>query len=343
MTAVELPQLAAVCLDKVEMRPIAWLDKPFLQRSAFQLIAGPKGVGKGTWLARVTANMTRGVYGRAQNVLLVSSEDSAAIDIRPRLNAAHGDDSRVYLIRSEFALPRDLDRLRDLALKIGDIGLIVIDPVGNHLDGVDTDKEGAIRHALRGLNQLADDLDCTILGIRHLGKARLNGALAAVLGSVAWVDLPRAVLAFAADDEDDMTFHVQVVAGNRSGRSAAQAYRIELRDVGLGEPVTYAVELGESGKSVDQLLATYSVPRGAKRESAKELILRELAKGPQTLDYLKAVAAAETDASGQTVWRAANALKAEGKAKPFNNGPGTPWHWRLTEPIDEVKEAKPHG
>ena len=256
--AAGMPQLAAVCLDKVEMRPIEWLDKPFLQRSAFQLIAGPKGVGKGTWLARVTANMTRGVYGQPRNVLLVSSEDSAAIDIRPRLKAAEGNDSRVCLVRSEFALPRDLGRLRDLALEIGDIGLIVIDPVGNHLDGADTDKEGAIRHALAGLNQLADDLDCTILGIRHLGKARLNGALAAVLGSVAWVDLPRAVLAFAGDDEDDMVFHVQVVAGNRSGRSAAQGYRIELRDVGLGEPVTYAVELGESSKSVDQLLASSS-------------------------------------------------------------------------------------
>jgi hypothetical protein len=329
--AVELPQLAAVCLDKVEMRPIEWLDKPFLQCSAFHLIAGPKGVGKGTWIARITASMTQGVYGAPRNVLLISSEDSAAIDIRPRLKAARGDDSRVFLVKSEFALPRDLGRLRDLALEIGDIGLIVIDPVGNHLGGADTDKEGAIRHALAGLNALADELACTILGIRHLTKSRLNGALASVLGSVAWVDLPRAVLAFAPDDEDDMVFHVEVVAGNRSGRGAAQAYRIDLRDVGLGEDVTYAVELGESGKSVDQLLATASVPRGAKRESAKDLILRELANGPQTLDHIKAVAAAEIDASGQTVWRAANALKAEGKTKSYNSGPGTPWYWRLTE------------
>src|SRR5213593_1743338 len=88
------------------MRPIEWLDKPFLQRSAFQLIAGPKGVGKGTWISRVTAGMTQGAYGQPRNVLLVSSEDSAAIDIRPRLKAAQGDDSRVYLVRSGFALPR---------------------------------------------------------------------------------------------------------------------------------------------------------------------------------------------------------------------------------------------
>lgn len=322
--------LAAVRLDAVEMRSIEWLAKPFLQRSAFQLVAGPKGVGKGTWIARITANMTMGVYGDPRNVLLVSSEDSAAIDIRPRLRAAGGDDSRVHLVNSVFALPRDLDAMRDLARDIGDVGLIAIDPLGNHLGGVDTDKEGAIRHALHGLNDLADDLDATVLGVRHIGKARQNGALAAVLGSVAFVDLPRAVLMFAPDDEDDSVFHAQVVAGNRSGRSAAQAYRIELRDVGLAERVTYAVELGETGKHVDQLLASGGTTRGTKRANAKEIILRELSKGPQTMEHLKAVGAAE-DISGDTVWRAANELKAEGKAASRNKGRGTPWHWFLTE------------
>jgi hypothetical protein len=182
-----------------------------------------------------------------------------------------------------------------------------------------------------------------VIAVRHLTKTRPNGALAAVLGSTAWVDLPRAVIAFAPDDEDDMIFHAAVVAGNRSGRGAAQGFRIELRDVGLKEPITYAAELGESGKSVDQLLATRLVPKGAKRASVKELILRELKRGPQALDRLKALAADEIDASGETVWRAANGLKAEGKVDRSNSGPGTPWLWYLAEPVsevlDEVKEV----
>jgi hypothetical protein len=172
----------------------------------------------------------------------------------------------------------------------------------------------------------------------------MNGALAAVLGSVAWIDLPRAVLVFAPDDEDDMVFHVQVVAGNRSGRGAAQAFRIELRDVGLTEPVTYAADLGESGKSVDQLLATLNVPKGAKRASVKELILRELAKGERPMDYLKSVAIAEIDASSETTWRAANELKAEGKVAVSNSGSDRKWFWRLRESLDEVRnldESKP--
>ena len=329
--------LSSVVLQTIKPRPIEWIDKPFLQGSAFHLVAGPKGVGKGTWLARVTASVTRGTYGPAVDVLLISTEDSASIDIHPRLKAAGGDAAHVHLITSAFALPDDLDRLRDLALEIGNVGLVVIDPIGNHLKGADTDKEGAVRNAIHGLNALADDLHCIIVGVRHLTKARANGALASVLGSVAWVDLPRAVLAFAPDDEDDLTFHIQVVAGNRSGRCAAQAFRIELKDVGLTEPVTYAAELGESSKNVDQLLTTANLPRGAKRSSVKEIILRELAKGERPMDHLKSVAIAEIDASGETVWRAANELKAERRVAVSNSGTGTPWLWRLKESLDEVR------
>lgn len=336
--------LSAVILKTIKPRTIEWIDKPFLQGSAFHLVAGPKGVGKGTWLARIMAKQTTGVYGANRNVLLVSTEDSAGIDIHPRLKAANGDAAHVHLITSAFTLPDDLDRLRELALEIGNVGAVIIDPIGNHLKGADTDKEGAVRNAIHGLNALADDLTCIIIGVRHLTKARSSGALAAVLGSVAWIDLPRAVLAFAPDDEDDMVFHIQVVAGNRSGRGAAQAFRIELRDVGLTEPVTYAADLGESGKSVDQLLTTSNVPKGAKRESIKELILRELAKGERPMDYLKSVAIAEIDACGETVWRAANELKAEEKVAVGNSGMGTPWLWRLRESLVEVRtpdEPKP--
>lgn len=331
--------LSAVVLKTIKPRAIEWIDKPFLQGSAFHLVAGPKGVGKGTWLARIMASVTKGTYGAALDVLLISTEDSASIDIHPRLKAAGGDAAHVHLITSAFTLPDDLDRLRELALETGKVGLIIIDPIGNHLKGADTDKEGAVRNAIHGLNALADDLHCIIVGVRHLTKARANGALASVLGSVAWVDLPRAVLAFAPDDEDDMVFHVQVVAGNRSGRGAGQAFRIELRDVGLAESVTYAAELGESSKSVDQLLTTSTLPKGAKRESIKELILRELAKGERPMDYLKSVAIAEIDACGETVWRAANELKAERKVACSNSGTGTPWTWRLRESLVEVRTS----
>jgi hypothetical protein len=113
-----------------------------------------------------------------------------------------------------------------------------------------------VRDAIAPLNALADTLNCLIIGVRYPGKNRSHGALASILGSTAWVDTPRAVVMIAADDEDAQLRHIQVVAGNRSLKGSAQAFRIEAANVpGLTEPVTLAVELGASAKSVDDLLA----------------------------------------------------------------------------------------
>jgi hypothetical protein len=300
--------------DEIEMRSIEWRDKPLLQGSAFHLAAGPKGVGKGTWLARKIADTTMGRLGPKRNVLIVSSEDSASIDLKPRLVAAGADHTRWHLVVEELMPPRDLYRIEGLAARLGDVALIVLDPVGNHLGGIDTDKEGLVRFAISGLNKLADDLACMIVGVRHLAKLRIHGALAAVLGSTAWVDVPRAVLAFARDDEDETVFHIQVVAGNRSGRTAAQAYRIELRDVGLKEPITCAVPIGESLKSVDDLLA--APRRESKSANARELILDVLeTDGEQESDALDARVAAETGLTAKTIRNLRGELVAAGLIK----------------------------
>ena len=174
LAAVEVTDLAGtIRADRVTMRSIDWLDKPFLQRSAFELFVGPKGVGKGTKLAAIAADFTNRVHGINSGVIYVSSEDSMEVDTVPRL------------VTRTVRLPNDIDWLAELARTIGNVGLIIIDPIGNHLGGVDTDKEGLVRHAIGGLNDLANDLGNTIIVVRHLTKNTADSALASVLGSTA--------------------------------------------------------------------------------------------------------------------------------------------------------------
>ena len=75
-------------LSDVEMRSIVFLDKPLLQASAFHLVAGRKGMGKGTVLADIAARVNRGELGGKRSVVWIGSEDSAAIDMKPRIVAA---------------------------------------------------------------------------------------------------------------------------------------------------------------------------------------------------------------------------------------------------------------
>lgn len=317
--------LEAIPASAIQMRSIEWLEKPLWQRSAFQLLAGAKGAGKGTYLASLAARISKA----GKNVMFVSSEDSAEIDLVPRLTAAGADTNRCYVISQHVKLPGDIAGLRERAERIGDMGLLVIDPVANHIGASNSNSDAEVRDAISPLNGLADELGCLIVGVRHPGKDRSRGALASILGSVAWVDTPRAVVMIAPDDVDPLTRHIQVVAGNRSLNGGAQAFRLEAVPVeGLTEPITLAVALGDSVKSVDELLSLPAVD--SKSAAARELILDVLEnEGEQESDALDARIASETGLATRTVQNVRVGLKRDGLITnhPLKDGQGTVVRW----------------
>lgn len=306
-------------LTSYTIRKIEWLDKPFLQRSAFHLLAGRKGTCKGTWICGLAARVSRAdLFPEPRSILVVTSEDSVSVDFMPRFIAANGDPAKVKIVCGPFRLPGDLDWLKAQALEIGDVGLIVVDPIGNHLGGGDTDKEGVVREAIGPLNELADDLDTMVVGVRHLGKNSSRGALSSVLGSTAWVDVPRAVIVMAADDEDDRLFHAAVVAGNRGPRGAARALRLTLVSVPPQDEVPLVVAEGESNKDIEALLETKSsASDGSRSGRAREIILDILERdGRQESDSLDARVALEAGIAAKTVKNIRSSLKDAGLIKP---------------------------
>jgi len=96
---------------------------------------------------------------------------------------------------------------------------------------------------------------------------------------------------------------------------SAQAFRIEAVDVpGLDEPITRAVGLGASGKSVEDLLARERPE--SKTSSARTLILDILEnEGTQESDTLDARVVTETGLAVKTVRNTRTKLKDEGLIK----------------------------
>src|SRR5262249_23663849 len=187
----------------VELKPIVFLDKPLLLAAAFHLLCGRKGQGKGTLLALIAAMVMRGLLGPKRNVVWIGSEDSAGVDIIPRIIAAGGDPDRLLLVKEGWIqLPRDLDAIGEAIRDFGDVGVVVIDPVANHIAGTDANTE-QVREAIAPLNKLADEHDAMVFGVRHISeKDASKGVLAAIMGNSAWVQTPRAVLAVARDMDD---------------------------------------------------------------------------------------------------------------------------------------------
>lgn len=323
--------LVATPLTEIEMRSIEWLEKPLWQRSAFELLGGVKGAGKGTYLAGLAARVSQA----GANVLFVSTEDSTAIDLKPRLVAAGAILECCYVIQQHVRLPEHIDQLRELAHDHGGVGLLVIDPVANHIGDRNSNSDAEVRDAIAPLNKLADELACLIIGVRHPGKDRSHGAVASILGSTAWVDTPRAVVMIAVDDVDPATRVIQVVAGNRSLNGSAQAFRIDAVDVpGLAEPITVAVALGESSKDVDELLAP-SKGDESKSAQARELILDILeSEGEQESDTLDARVGKATQLSVRTVQNLRVELGKNGagliRSHPDLDESGQPFRWKVS-------------
>lgn len=329
-------------LEEVEVRSIVFVDKPLLQADAFHLVAGRKGQGKGTLLAEIASRVTRGELGAKRNVVWIGSEDSAAIDIKPRIVAAGGDPARVLIPKDGWIqLPRDYDAIRRAMSDFGYVGMLVVDPIGNHISGKNSDSETDIRDAIAPLNQIADEFQCMAFGVRHLSeKDCRRGVLAAILGSSAWVQVPRAVLAVARDNEDSDISHVQCVAGNRlPAGTPGRMFRIEgVLLPGLENEVTRTAWLGDSSKDVETMLGA---ARGSAIESksahARELILDALeGDGPQESDAFDARIARETGLTVKTIKNLRSTLAGEGliKAHPLQrNEDGTVARWGVARTL----------
>ena len=328
------PALRWQKLADVDMRSIRFVDKPLWQADAFHLLAGRKGQGKGTLLSLLTGQVNRGELGDKRNVVWIGSEDSAAIDIGPRIEAAGGDRSRVLVVASgHVQLPRDVEAIKQAIYDVDQVGMLVIDPVANHTGGKDSNAE-EIRAAIQPLNEIADECKCMVFGVRHLTeKEAKQGVLAAILGSSAWVQVPRAVIAIARDDDDPAIGHAQCVAGNRlPPETPGRMFRLEgVKVDGLENEVTRATWIGDSTKNVEAMLAaTNSVREPSKSAAARELILDILEQdNEQESETLDARVVKATGLAAKTVRNIRFELGDAGlvKARPERDEDGKVYRW----------------
>src|SRR5215831_1137619 len=104
---LERPRAIVRRLSEVEAKPIRWLWPGRIARGKVSMIAGHPGLGKSQITAALAAVVTTGgtwPVDRTQcergSVILLNAEDDAADTIRPRLEAAGADISRIEIIEA---------------------------------------------------------------------------------------------------------------------------------------------------------------------------------------------------------------------------------------------------
>ena len=244
-------QLVIRCMADIAPEKIEWLWPGRIAIGKQTLIGGEPGLGKSQITAALAATVTTGGTwpcdeGRAPSgsVLILSAEDDAGDTIRPRLDAAGADVSAVHLIsavrqadgkgRRTFNLQADLALLEAAIERIGNVRLVIIDPVSSYLGKTDSHKNADVRGTLEPLGDMASRLRVAVVSITHFSKGAGQSAINSFIGSIAFVAAARAAFIVTRDpDNTDPARRLFVQAKNNlAADSGGLAFRVEQRIVG---------------------------------------------------------------------------------------------------------------
>jgi putative DNA primase/helicase len=293
----------------------------------------------------VNGRFPDGTQCRGGNILVWTGEDDPADTLAPRLKASGADLRRVYFINgtTEYGELRSFDPARDVptlltqAQSIGNIAMLVIDPVVSAVSG-DGHKAGDVRRGLQPLVDLAAALDCAALGITHFSKGTAGrDPLERVTGSQAFGALARVVIVAAKDsanmgDDAPARRFIARAKSNIGPDGGGFDYRLEQSEL-AGHPGLIAsyVTWGEAIEgTARELLGAAEVNDMEcddlnEREDAVVFLESLLADGPVAVKTIKA------DAMGAGhAWRTIERAKKKAGVVAQKAGLKEGWFWALS-------------
>jgi putative DNA primase/helicase len=220
--AARLGRTLVTCnLSDVTPEKTEWLWPGRVAVGKITLIAGEPGLGKSQVALYVaSAVSTGGTWPDRHDpaprgrVIILSAEDGLGDTIRPRVDAAGGDPSRITVIRAvetkadggvtraSFNLAADLALLEQEIKRCGDVRLVVIDPVSSYMGKVDSHKNADVRGVLEPIGEMAERLRVAVLAITHLNKGD-GKAINRFIGSIAFIAAARAAFTVVKDPDDE--------------------------------------------------------------------------------------------------------------------------------------------
>ena len=337
--------------DELKMKPMLWLWRPWLPRGMLSLLGGQQGIGKGAMLYDLAGRITRGdqlpcggAAAPVGSVVWLGYEEDPERVIVPRLTAANAILKRVKIVRGRWscgraipvALPDDIDAVAKLIRELGDVRLVVIDPLVSSFGGrVQLNKAERVRPVLHALVDLAEESGAAVVGVSHLRKNESNDALYRIAGSSAFTEVARAVNAIGRVEGDPDVRLLGQIKTNGPGVKCDLAFRLVPVELGgEGEDRIEAVRvewIGEwQGTSVAEGLSapnTGKLTRGTRFSAAVKFLQTALASGPRPSAEVES-AAESAGIKSRTFSDARSELRIESY---LSAGIGSPHMMRLPE------------
>lgn len=347
------PVLVRMCDVKPEA--VSWLWPGRIALGKLTLVAGDPGLGKSFLTLDIAARLSSGTPwpdrrhepNPVGGVVLLSAEDDIADTIRPRLDAAGADVSRITAIqgvefpetgtgkrvRRSFNLEKDIPALEAAIRQTPDCRLVVVDPVTAYLGKSDSHKNAEIRGLLAPLSELAGRYRVAMVAVTYLNKNAGSNALYRAMGSLAFVAAARAVWLVVRDEENPSRRLFLSAKNNIAPDGTGLAYSLDpapsLRSrTGDGDPgmAVVAWEAGPVTVTANEAL-TVDRPRHDKpteRDTATDWLRDLLADGPMPTTDIRAQAN-EAGFAWATLRRAKERLGIRPRKSGFDKG----WIWAL--------------
>jgi putative DNA primase/helicase len=246
-------RLVLVPVSEIESSPVNWLWPQRVVGDGLTIVTGPVGNTKSLFTIDCAARVSLGApwpdgtgHATQGSVILFGAEDDAGKIVKPRLEAAGADLSRVLVCQgatsgdddnaAAVVLEHHIAQLRAALDAKPDCRLIVFDPLPDYV-AADENNSAEVRAALIPLARLAQEKNVAVLAVLHQNKKNDLTAVQRIGGSGAFAQIARTVLAIGDHPEDDAADaerrRVMLVAKNNYGeKSVGQGYRLRKRGNG---------------------------------------------------------------------------------------------------------------
>lgn len=237
----EVPDVVGTLLSEVEPEHVEWLWEGRIPYGKVSIIDGDPGQGKSALTTDLCARISvgrgwpDGGECEAGGAIICSAEDGVADTIRPRLDAAGGNPSKVLAFStmpcgegSERMLefPADLDLIRQ-AIERVEARLLIVDPISAFLPpDVDMHKDQHVRRALSPLAKMAEDTGVAVVAVRHLNKGN-GSALYRGGGSIGIIGAARSGMIVGPHPEDDELIVLAPTKNNLAASAASLSFSLQ--------------------------------------------------------------------------------------------------------------------
>ena len=292
----------SISADSVEQCDYSWWWEQKIARGKLNIVAGDPDLGKSTLLLGLAAVGTRGgllpdgTRAPLGSVVIVQCEDDIKDTVVPRLEAAGADLGKVKFLKcvrdpkkpdeEQFFDFDKLPALEQMIDDLGDVALVIIEPVLAYMGERDSYKAQDVRRALGKAKDVAERTNTAFVMITHFNKASgFDGnALNRLQASGAYGQAVRSTWIVAPDKEDeDLKRRFFVPAKNNVGDDEAGktgfAYTIERVVLPTGLNWSKVVWHEPVRKSANEILAAGETDRSSALSDAKQFLQDELKHG----------------------------------------------------------------